>query len=200
MGIVGDCGSLGEDLTQEARAQGVVLVEVLGSFCNLVRGGEGKDIFADCRAETDLEEGIRLQCFQLLEATMEGTLDAGLVSSETVEFNLKVVVREQIAVLEAGAQLGFHAANAAEVPRGGDQLIEQGLLNSALGFDFDLEIGEELLELLVLAGREDDFSGGETVLACILRGVSFAFLSSWSGGMLSIGRVGGESCWGSRHG
>ena len=77
--------------------------EVLGSFCNFVCGGEGWDVFAKRGGEGGLQDGIRLQSFQLLEAAMEGSLDAGVVAGETVELVGVVLI----------TRLGFQKTNAA---------------------------------------------------------------------------------------
>jgi hypothetical protein len=131
-----------------------------------------------------LKKGVGLQGFELLQAAMEGALDAGFVAGDAVEFGLEVVRGKQVAVFDAVTQLGFHAASAAKVPGGGDQFIEQGLLDGALRFDLGQEIGQELLEFFVLAGRDDHFAGAEAMLRSVLRGAGFAFIGSWSGGML----------------
>ena len=162
-----------------------MLVEELGSFCNLVCAGEGRDVFADDPGETQLKEGIGLQGFELLEASMEGALDADVVAGEAVEFML----------VRAGAQFGFHAADAAEVPGGRDQLIEQGLLDWALRFDLRQEIGKEFLELVLLAGRDHYFAGGESMLAGVLGGAGFSIVGPGSSGMPGIGSVVGELGW-----
>ena len=67
-------------MTQDAGAQGGVLIEVLGSFCNFVCGGEGRDVLAERSGKARLNNGIRLQGLELLEAAVEASLDAGVVA------------------------------------------------------------------------------------------------------------------------
>jgi len=166
-----------------------MLVEVLGSFCNFVRRGQGRGVFAERRGEGGVQNGIGLNGFQLLEGTVEGSLDAGVVAGETVELVGVVLI----------ARLGFKKANAAKVPGGGNQFIEQSLLDGALGLDVGLEAGEEVFEFLLFAGGDDDFAGGEAVFRGILRGAGFSFGSAGSGGMLRVGGVGRELSGGSGH-
>ena len=91
---------------------------------------------------------------------MEGSLDAGVVAGEPVELSLEFVVGQEVVVGRAGTEFGFHAADAAKVPCGGHQLIEQRLLDGALGFDVGLVGGEQIVELLLFAGSDDNFTGG----------------------------------------
>ena len=174
-------------------------IEVLGSFCNFICEGQRRDIPAKRRGETGLQDGIGLQGFQLLEATMEGALDAGVVTSEAVELILQIVIGQQFLVRGAGTQFNLHAANTVKVPRGGDELIKQGLLDAALRLDIGLAMGEQLLEFFVFAWGDDNFAGGEAVLRSILRRAVFSFDGSWSGGMLGVGGVGREPGGGSGH-
>jgi hypothetical protein len=67
-----------------------------------------------------------LQGFQFFEAAVEGALDARLMAGEAVELGLKLVVVEQVSIgRSAGAKVGLPAADAAQVPGGGDQLVEE---------------------------------------------------------------------------
>jgi len=96
-----------------------VRFEVLGSFCNFVCGGEGRDILAERCGQALVNNGVGLQNLQLLKATMEDSLDAGVVAGETVELDLEVVVGQEVFVRGSGTEFGFHAADAAKVPGGG---------------------------------------------------------------------------------
>jgi len=58
--------------------------EVLGSFCNFIRGGQGWGVFAERGGEGSVDYGIGLQGFQLFERTVERSLDAGVVASEPI--------------------------------------------------------------------------------------------------------------------
>jgi hypothetical protein len=119
----------------------IVRFEVLGSFCNFVCGGEGRDVLAERSGKARLNNGICLKGLEFLEAAVEASLDAGLVAGEPVELVLEVVVGKEILVGGLAAELGFHAADAAKIPGCGYQLVEQSLLDSALGFDVGLVIG-----------------------------------------------------------
>ena len=119
----------------------IVRFEVLGSFCNFVRGGEGRGVLAEWSGEARLNNGIRLKGLELFEAAVEASLDAGLVAGKPVELVLEVVVRKEILNGGLAAELGFHAADTAKIPGCGYQLVEQSLLDSALGFDVGLVIG-----------------------------------------------------------
>jgi hypothetical protein len=57
-----------------------------------------------------VHDGVGFERLQLFEGTMEGSLDAGAMAGEMVELILEVVVRQEILVSGAGAELGFHVA------------------------------------------------------------------------------------------
>ena len=130
---------------------------------------------------------------------MKGSLDAGVVAGEPVELILEFVVGHEVVVGRASAEFGFHTADPVKVPGGGHQLIEQGLLDGALGFDVGLVIGEQIVELFLFAGGDDDLAGGESMFRCILRGAVFSFGGAGSGGMLRVGGIGRELSGGSGH-
>src|SRR5579863_7521605 len=118
-----------EQFEKRARDYRVVPFEVLGSFCNFVCGGQGWGVFAERGGEGSVDYGIGLKGFQLFEAAMEGSLDAGVVAGEPIELGGVLI-----------AWIGFQQANPAQVPGGGDQFIEQCLLDGALGFDVGYKI------------------------------------------------------------
>jgi hypothetical protein len=106
-----------------------------------------------------------MERFQLFESAVEGALDAGLVTGQTVELFLELIVVEKVGIgLGAGAEFGFHATDAAEVPGGGDELVEEGVFERAFGFDFIAEFGEHFVELGAIFGADDEIGGGEAVL------------------------------------
>jgi hypothetical protein len=91
-----------------------VRFEELGSFCNFFGGGEGWGVFAQRDGEGSVQDGIGLKGFQFFEGAVEGSLDTGVMAGESVKLFGVVLI----------ARLGFHKANAANVPGGSDQLIE----------------------------------------------------------------------------
>jgi hypothetical protein len=82
-----------------------------------------------------MQAGFGLQSFQFFERAVEGTFDAGVVAGQAVGQRVKHV------------SLGLEDAHAAEIPRGGDELIEQSELDSALGLDVVLIMREQFFEL-----------------------------------------------------
>jgi hypothetical protein len=64
------------------------------------------------------EGAVGLEDAELAEATEVGALEAGVVAGEAVEGFFAGVVGE--AVLRAAGEVGFQAADAAEVPGGVD--------------------------------------------------------------------------------
>ena len=177
-----------EQFEKRARDYRVVPFEVLGSFCNFVCGGQGWGVFAERGGEGSVDYGIGLKGFQLFEAAMEGSLDAGVVAGEPIELGGVLI-----------AWIGFQQANTAQVPGGGDQFIEQCLLDGALGFDVCYKIGEQAVEYFLLTGGDDDLASGEAVFRGVLRGARFSGGGAGSSGMQRIGGVGRETSGGSRH-
>jgi hypothetical protein len=46
-------------------------------------------------------------------------------------------------------------------------LVEQSLLDSALGFDVGLVIGQQVVELFLFAGGDDDFTCLQAMFRCV---------------------------------
>jgi len=137
-----------------------------------------------------------LQGFQLAQAAMESAFNTGLVTGEAIELGLELVIIEEFRVgLGIGAELGFHAANPEQVPGGGYQFIEHGLLQRAARVDFGLVIGAERFEFFAVLEGNEDLGGGEAVLARVLGGLSFAGFSARSGAELGVGGVCDLTCW-----
>ena len=127
---------------------------------------------------------------------METALDAGFVAGETIKFGGQRGVVEYVEVaFGGGGQFRFHAADAAKIPGGGDELIEQDLLDSALRTDVGLELGEEFVEFFSVFSADDELGGGEPVLAGVLRGAGLAFGGSGASAEAGVGRVGGLACF-----
>jgi len=60
---------------------------------------------------------------------MEDALDESVVTGETVELGGQVGVIEDVEVgFRGGGQFRFHATDAAKIPGGGNELVEQNLL------------------------------------------------------------------------
>src|SRR5205807_9937056 len=79
---------------------------------------------------------IGLERFQLFERAVKGALETRVMAGETVELFLEIVVGEERSVgIVAGAELCLHLADALELPRGGEQLTEEGLLERAFGLN-----------------------------------------------------------------
>jgi hypothetical protein len=87
-----------ERFEKRSRYQRVVRFEELGSFCNFACRGKRGRILADRCGKAFEHDGVGLEHLQLFEATMEGSLDAGVVAGETVELALEVVVGQEILV------------------------------------------------------------------------------------------------------
>jgi len=88
---------------------------------------------------------------------MKSALDARHVASQTVKLGQEDIVVEQVvAGGGAGAELGFHDADAAEVPGGGDEFVEEGLLEDALGSDVGLESSEQFVEFLAIFRGDEE--------------------------------------------
>jgi hypothetical protein len=97
-----------------------------------------------------------LQRLELFEAAVKGALDARFVASQAVELGEENVVVEEIAAgRSAGVELRFHDADAAQVPGCGDEFVEEGLLEDALGSDVGLVAGEQFVELLAIFGSDE---------------------------------------------
>src|SRR5258708_6447580 len=108
---------------------------------------------------------------------MKGALDAGLVADQAIQ------VFFELFGCSCGVRAGpdFHAADAAEIPGGADQQLEQGLLGCVLWLDAGLVVVEQFLEFLALIGCDDQVARGEAVGTSVLGRASLAFWGAWSG-------------------
>ena len=117
----------------------------------------------------------------MLETTGESALEAGVVAGEAVEDTVEAGVEERV------AGLGFdvlEAADAAEVPGGEEELLEQVLFELADGAEL-LGIGvEQLLELGAVLGFDVGVAGGEAVFEAVFGRDSLAFRGGGTGGKL----------------
>ena len=122
---------------------------------------------------------------------MEGALDARLMAGEAVELGLDLVVVEQVQIGSgAGAEVSLHATDAAQVPGGSDQLVEDGLLKRPFRSDVVLESSEQFVELLAILGADEEVFGGEPMLAGVFGSPGFTFRCSWTGAETRVGSVG----------
>jgi hypothetical protein len=134
------------------------------------------------------EEGaVGLEGAELLQAAEERTLGAGLVTGQTLEGGFEGVFEEGVGGF--GGQFRFQAADAAEVPGGVDELIEQVVLEGALGIELGLVGGEEVVKLFLFAFADDQVAGGEAVFAGVLGGAGLALGGAGAGGKTSVGGV-----------
>jgi hypothetical protein len=79
-----------------------------------------------------------------------------------------------------------------------EQLLENNLLEGALGFGLGLELGAKLVEDGAVFIRDDGVVGGESVGAGVLSGLALAFFGTRSGTELGVG--GDSELAGWRHG
>jgi len=104
---------------------------------------------------------VGLQGLELFEGAVEGSLTAGLVARQAIILRVE--------------QVEFRLEDAAQVPGGGDQFVEQGLL--------DLSAGVNLAQTASCLGSE-------AVLAGILRTAGLAWFGARAGAGLGVGAVG----------
>jgi hypothetical protein len=146
-------------------------------------------------------------------------VEAGLVAVEERERGIGAGEgfegeRETVDILEVGEdavdaalveddlvfeQGGFDGGVADDAPVGGGELADE----VEFGFAFGLEVGEVVVEFgFVLFGglvREDDGSGGESVLEGIERGGGFAGVGFGAGGFAGVGAGGAGFAVGGWH-
>ena len=77
---------------------------------------------------------------------MVAALVAGSVTGQAVELFGQDGVVEAVERGGGGVELRFHATDAAEIPFGGDDLLEQSFLEGALRPDVGLELSAEFVE------------------------------------------------------
>ncbi len=99
-----------------------------------------------------------LDGFELLEATVEGALDASFVASQAVELLLQDLVIEDRGIrIVTRAGFCFHAAHAPKLPRGGDYFIAKRLLNLAFRPEVIMVTFSHFVELFLFLGGHEDF-------------------------------------------
>jgi hypothetical protein len=78
-------------------------------------------------------------------------------------------------------------------------LVEESLLDHALGSNVVLELGEESFEFFAVFGTDDEVFRGESVLAGVLGGAGLAVKRAGAGAELGVGSVGGLAGGGRSH-
>jgi len=123
-----------------------------------------------------------LESFEFAEGAVEGALVMAAVADEAVE--LVGLIGE---VLEG---LGFEGFEAAEVPAGGEEVVEEGEFEGAGGLDLGavalFEFGEGLF--FVVAQQQ---AAGEVVPVGVEAGGGFACVRAGSSGVLGVLPAGG---------
>ena len=152
-----------------------------GLAAHLEPGGEGWLILSDIAENL----GLRSRAELLVAIERAGLRVAGRSENRGV------------AAVEIGiGEGGFQAADAAEVPGGVDELIEQVVLEGALGIEFSLVGGEEVVKLFLFAFADDQVAGGEAVFAGVLGGAGLALGGAGARGKTSVGGVRRLASWG----
>ena len=122
--------------------------------------------------------GLGLQGFEFLERAVEGALKTGVMAGEAIVLGIEHV------------GLGLQNTDAAKVPGGGDQFIEESLLDWAAGIDLALIVGEDLFEIFALLGFNQELLSGEAMLAGVLGAASLAFFGTRAGAELRVSAIG----------
>ena len=148
--------------------------------------------------------------FELVEGFVEAALGAGLVAREPVQrvgaFGVVAVdvghagVRIEIFVVllhplfqvnEAEIEdVGFGDVDAAQAPSGVDDLLDEVCLDGALGQEVVVEIGLELVELVLVLAVGDGVFGGEAVAEGVHADASLALGGFGAGAFLSVAAIG----------
>src|SRR5262249_37830900 len=89
----------------------------------------------------------------------------------------------------ACSQLGFDAVAAEETPHGSGNLMKEYSFGRACGGGVCLEGGDEIVELGLVVGVDDDILAGKPVLESVAGGGGFALLGCGAGRFLRIGAI-----------
>jgi len=106
----------------------------LASFCNDQRCGKERSSVPNFTWEHGVESGLGLERLQFFECAVEGALETGVMARETVGQWI-----EQI-------DSCFEDSDAAQIPGGCDEFVEESLLQSSLRGDFQLVVGLQCFE------------------------------------------------------
>ena len=153
-----------------------------------------------------------MEALQLVERSIERTLDSGLVAAEagedvgavrilTEDVGVKVVAVDiyilfgksfpgiQVAEIEPG---GFHGPEALEAPGVHNDLVEQESFGGPDGLIFGFEGGEEIVELFFALAGENGVFGGEAVGEGVVADGGASFRRLRAGAFLGVAAVGVE--------
>ena len=98
--------------------------------------------------EHGVEAGVGLERLQFFECAVEGALETGVVARETVGQGIEQV------------DSGCEDSDAAQIPGGCDEFVEESLLQSSLRGDFELIVGLQGIEGFAFFGFDDQLLGG----------------------------------------
>ena len=107
---------------------------------------------------------VSLQSFEFLECPIEGTFQAGVVAGQAILLRVEQV------------EIGSEDADAAKIPSGRDQFIEEGLLDGAARPNLFLKAGEQFVELIEVLRLDGELLGAQAVLAGVLRAAGLALI------------------------
>jgi hypothetical protein len=85
---------------------------------------------------------------------------------------------------------GLEKADTAEIPGGGNEFIEEVLLECAARIDFGLVTSAQFLKGFPLFGMDDELLGGKAVFEGVLRAAGFSFFGSRAGAELGVSAIG----------
>jgi hypothetical protein len=156
----------------------VLAVAFLASFGDRQWRGKERSFVPDFAWEHGVEAGVGLKSLQFFDCALHGALKADVITGQAVKLGIEHI------------DGGLEDADAAEVPGGGDKLVKEGLLESALGIDFGLVTGLEFIEGFEVFRFDEQLLGSEAVFEGVLRAASFAFFSARAGAELRVGAVG----------
>ena len=144
--------------------------------------------------------GFRLKFAEFAHGFVQGVFIFTCVAMDAVEAFVVAEYASQgvnAEVADLGEDLDLGVAATFEVPGAFDYAFVEDIFESALGVEFFAEAGFKFGEVFFLAGEDDEVLGRQVVFDGVLGGCGFSGFSSWSGGHLGVGAVGGELLFGS---
>jgi hypothetical protein len=126
-----------------------------------------------------------LQAVQFFVGTEPGALQAGLVLPEAVE-GLEVIEAE--GVLEEDGVLG--AVDTKDLPLGSGHFLDQEMFRGGLRPEFVLDLTEQVVEILLIFGGEDEGGSAKAVAEGVEADVRLTFAGLRAGGELGVAAVG----------
>ena len=169
----------------------VVVGKNLGSFCNLRARGERRGCLHEVDRQGASESGVGVQSFEFAQGSVEASFEAGVIAGEAIELGGEDVVGEEVAGRgRGGHEFGFHAANAAQIPGGGEEFFKDDFLERALRASLGVELRAEFFEVVTLVVRDQRMLASEAVTTSVLGRAGFTFFGARSGAELGVGGVG----------